>query len=141
MGDVPPGLYEHLVTDRLAADLAATTPDLIQLGTLDPAGAHETLTPPIAELARPAPATSLNWPAVPCGQPAAETRRPSVGRSSWPIESSRPLATSPRTWLIRTTPSSNRLAPSWRSLCRAASRAPCRSRTDRPSRCRPAPYW
>src|SRR4051794_6841096 len=51
MGDVPPGLYEHLVTDRLAADLAATTPDLIQLGTPDPADAHETLTRHIAELA------------------------------------------------------------------------------------------
>jgi superfamily II DNA or RNA helicase len=51
MGDVPPGLYEHLVTDRLAADLAATTPDLIQLGALDPADAHETLTRHIAELA------------------------------------------------------------------------------------------
>src|SRR4051794_11437784 len=54
MGDVPPGLYEHLVTDRLAADLAATTPDLIQLGTLDPADAHETLTRHIPELAGPA---------------------------------------------------------------------------------------
>src|SRR3954451_3136092 len=51
MGDVPPGLYERLVTDRLAADLAEATPDLIQLGTLDPADGHETLTRHIAALA------------------------------------------------------------------------------------------
>ncbi|MBB3086654.1 DUF3427 domain-containing protein [Geodermatophilus sabuli] len=51
MGDAPTGLYEHLVTDRLNKDLAATAPDLVQLGTLDPADAHETLTRHIAELA------------------------------------------------------------------------------------------
>src|SRR5687768_9334695 len=51
MGDVPTGLYEHLVTDRLAADLAATTPDLIQPGMLDPPDAHQTLTRHIADLA------------------------------------------------------------------------------------------
>jgi superfamily II DNA or RNA helicase/HKD family nuclease len=51
MGDVPTGLYEHLVTDRLSADLAETAPDLVQLGTLDPADAHETLTRHIAALA------------------------------------------------------------------------------------------
>ena len=50
MGDTPTGLYEHLVTDRLNKDLAAAAPDLIQLGTLDPADAHEPLTRHIAEL-------------------------------------------------------------------------------------------
>jgi superfamily II DNA or RNA helicase len=51
MADVGTGLYEHLVTDRLSKDLAATVPDLIQLGTLDPVDAHETLTRHIALLA------------------------------------------------------------------------------------------
>jgi hypothetical protein len=51
MADVRTGFYEHLVTDRLSKDLAATVPDLVQLGTLDPADAHETLTRHIAVLA------------------------------------------------------------------------------------------
>ncbi|WNV74129.1 DUF3427 domain-containing protein [Geodermatophilus sp. DSM 44513] len=51
MGDVPTGLYEHLVTDRLSKDLATTPIDLVQLGTLDPADAHEALTRHIAHLA------------------------------------------------------------------------------------------
>jgi HKD family nuclease len=51
MGDVPTGLYENLVTDRLTADLAETTPDVVQLGALDPADAHEPLTRHIAALA------------------------------------------------------------------------------------------
>jgi hypothetical protein len=51
MGDTPAGLYEHLVTDRLNKNLAAAAPDLIQLGTLDPADAHEALTRHIAGLA------------------------------------------------------------------------------------------
>jgi superfamily II DNA or RNA helicase len=44
------GLYEQLVTDRLSKDLA-TVPDMVQLGTLDPADAHEVLTRHIARLA------------------------------------------------------------------------------------------
>jgi superfamily II DNA or RNA helicase/HKD family nuclease len=51
MGDVPTGLYEHLITERLSADLTATPTDLVQLGPLDPADAHEPLTRHIAELA------------------------------------------------------------------------------------------
>ncbi|SNR31259.1 DUF3427 domain-containing protein [Blastococcus mobilis] len=51
MADVPTGLYEHLVTDRLSKALATTTPDLVELGTLDPTDAHESLTRHVAELA------------------------------------------------------------------------------------------
>jgi hypothetical protein len=51
MADLRTGLYEHLVTDQLSKDLAATAPDLVQLGTLDPADAHEALTRHISELA------------------------------------------------------------------------------------------
>src|SRR4051794_16734792 len=51
MTEVRPGLYEHLVTERLNQGLAGTTPDLIQLGGLDPADAHETLTRHITRLA------------------------------------------------------------------------------------------
>src|SRR5687767_8348391 len=51
MTDVRPGLYEHLLTDRLSKDLAGTTPDLVQLGGLDPADAHESLTRHITQLA------------------------------------------------------------------------------------------
>ncbi|SNS79227.1 Superfamily II DNA or RNA helicase [Geodermatophilus pulveris] len=51
MGDVPTGLYEHLVTDRLSKGLAATPADLVQFGGLDPADAHETLTRHVADLA------------------------------------------------------------------------------------------
>jgi hypothetical protein len=50
MVDLPTGLYEHLVTDRLSKDLAAV-PDLVQLGTLDPVDAQEALTRHIAGLA------------------------------------------------------------------------------------------
>ncbi len=51
MGDVPTGLYEHLITDRLSKGLAATPADLVQFGALDPADAHETLTRHITDLA------------------------------------------------------------------------------------------
>ncbi len=51
MGDVRTGLYEHLVTDGLSKDLAATPAELVQLCALDPADAHETLTRHIADLA------------------------------------------------------------------------------------------
>jgi superfamily II DNA or RNA helicase len=51
MGNVPTGLYEHLLTDRLSGDLAAIPANLAQLGALDPADAHETLTRHIAALA------------------------------------------------------------------------------------------
>src|SRR5688500_13853887 len=51
MADLRTGLYEHLVTDRLSKDLAATVPNLVQLGTVDPTDAHEALTRHIAELA------------------------------------------------------------------------------------------
>lgn len=51
MGDVTAGLYEHLVTERLDSDLSNLSPDLMQVGALDPADAHETLTRHIAELA------------------------------------------------------------------------------------------
>jgi superfamily II DNA or RNA helicase len=51
MGDVPAGLYEHLITDRLSNDLRATPADLVQLGSLDAADAHETLTRHITDLA------------------------------------------------------------------------------------------
>lgn len=51
MTDVRPGLYEHLLTDRLSKDLAGTTPDLVQLGGLDPADAHEILARHITQLA------------------------------------------------------------------------------------------
>ena len=50
MGDVPAGLYEHLITGGLRERLAATEPELLQLGVLDPADSHETLTRHIAEL-------------------------------------------------------------------------------------------
>ena len=54
MADLRTGLYEHLVTARLHEDLAATGPDLIQLGTPDPADSHEALTRHIAQLANQA---------------------------------------------------------------------------------------
>jgi len=50
MGDVPAGLYEHLLTDRLDSRLATTAPDSTQFGTLDPSDAHEALTRHIARL-------------------------------------------------------------------------------------------
>ena len=51
MGDVPTGLYEHLITDRLSGKLSATHADLLQFGGLDPVDAHEALTRHITELA------------------------------------------------------------------------------------------
>ena len=50
MGDVPAGLYEHLVTGGLQERLATTEPTLLQLAALDPADSHEALTRHIAEL-------------------------------------------------------------------------------------------
>ncbi|MCF6508328.1 DUF3427 domain-containing protein [Blastococcus sp. MG754426] len=47
-----PGLYEHLVTDRLLRSLAEVPPELVDLGGLDPADAHEALTRHITELAK-----------------------------------------------------------------------------------------
>lgn len=52
MGDVPAGLYERLITDRFGKYLTSTDQDLIQLGTLDPADAHEALARHIAGLTR-----------------------------------------------------------------------------------------
>ncbi|MGY1884140.1 hypothetical protein ACI799_02390 [Blastococcus sp. SYSU DS0753] len=51
MGDLRSGLYEHVVTEGLRGDLATTPGDLLQLGALDPADAHEALTRHIAQLA------------------------------------------------------------------------------------------
>ena len=50
MGDVPAGLYEHLITDRFSMDLTSTAQDLLQIGVLDPADAHEALARHIATL-------------------------------------------------------------------------------------------
>ncbi|MDK3256599.1 DUF3427 domain-containing protein [Blastococcus capsensis] len=51
-GDLPAGLYEHLVTDRLLQSLAELPPELVDLGGLDPADAHEALTRHITDLTR-----------------------------------------------------------------------------------------
>jgi hypothetical protein len=51
VGDLTPGVYEHLLTEALHGRLAGTDADLISLGELDPVDAHETLTRHIAELA------------------------------------------------------------------------------------------
>jgi superfamily II DNA or RNA helicase len=51
MGDVPAGLYEHLVTGQLMGDLSTLPPELAQLGALDPTDAHEPLARHIALLA------------------------------------------------------------------------------------------
>src|SRR3954470_5971370 len=51
MGDVPAGLYEHLLTNKLQRQLSSTEEDLLQLGALHPADAHDTLTRHIALLA------------------------------------------------------------------------------------------
>src|SRR4051812_21514767 len=50
MGDVPAGLYEHLLTDGLDSQLAAAPLSTTQFGTLDPADSHEALTRHIARL-------------------------------------------------------------------------------------------
>jgi superfamily II DNA or RNA helicase len=52
MGDVPAGIYEHLVTEQLRSRLAEADAALVQIGPLDPADAHEALTRHIAELTR-----------------------------------------------------------------------------------------
>ena len=52
MGDLPAGLYEHLLTAGLERRLSSTREELLQLGDLDPADAYDTLTRHIAELAR-----------------------------------------------------------------------------------------
>src|SRR4051812_35860349 len=50
MAEVPAGIYEHLVTEDLRTRLHGVDADLIQIGPLDPADAHETLTRHIAAL-------------------------------------------------------------------------------------------
>ena len=50
MGDLTPGLYEHLVTSGLSEQLDQTDTDLVQLGALDPADAHEALARHITQL-------------------------------------------------------------------------------------------
>lgn len=50
MGDIPAGLYEHLITGRLGSQLAIVAPGSTQLGSLDPADSHEALTRHIAQL-------------------------------------------------------------------------------------------
>jgi len=50
MGDVPAGLYEHLLTERLDSRLKRTAPDATEFGTLDPSDAHEVLTRHITDL-------------------------------------------------------------------------------------------
>ncbi|WP_029433141.1 DUF3427 domain-containing protein [Blastococcus sp. URHD0036] len=51
MGDVPAGLYEDLVTERLHADLGDLPAELAQYGELDPSDAHEALTRHVAQSA------------------------------------------------------------------------------------------
>ncbi|PWW23486.1 phospholipase D-like protein [Geodermatophilus normandii] len=51
MGDLTPGVYEHLLTNELHGRLAGTDADLVSLGELDPVDAHEALTRHITELA------------------------------------------------------------------------------------------
>src|SRR5688572_16311521 len=51
MGDVPAGLYEHLLTERLDRRLATTATYATQFGTLDPSDAHEFLTRHITHVA------------------------------------------------------------------------------------------
>src|SRR3954469_19416388 len=50
MGDVPAGLYEHLLTERLDIRLATPPSDSTQFGALDPSDAHEALTRHITRL-------------------------------------------------------------------------------------------
>src|SRR3954447_7608169 len=50
MGDVPAGIYEHLVTQKLRTGLDEIDADLVQLGSLDPADAYQALTRHIADL-------------------------------------------------------------------------------------------
>ncbi len=51
VGDLTPGVYEHLLTEVLHGRLAGRDSELVSLGELDPIDAHETLTRHIAELA------------------------------------------------------------------------------------------
>ncbi|SEP28612.1 DUF3427 domain-containing protein [Trujillonella endophytica] len=51
MGDVPAGLYEHLVTERLGVSLAGLPEELTQLSALDPGDAHVALTRHVAQAA------------------------------------------------------------------------------------------
>ena len=51
MGDLTPGVYEHLLTEGMSGRLAGADDALISLGELDPVDAHETLTRHITELA------------------------------------------------------------------------------------------
>src|SRR5438105_873489 len=50
MGDLPAGIYEHLVTQKVRAGLDEIDSDLVQLGSLDPADAYQALTRHIADL-------------------------------------------------------------------------------------------
>lgn len=52
MADVPPGVYEHLLTAGLKARLGEIDELLVQRENLDPADAHESLTRHIAEITR-----------------------------------------------------------------------------------------
>jgi len=50
MGNVAPGLYEHVITTELADRLATAEAGMQQIGELDPAEAHEPLTRHITQL-------------------------------------------------------------------------------------------
>src|ERR671931_2846476 len=52
MPDLPPGLYEELVTDALNRRLQLVDPALVERGPLDPGDAHEVLARHLGELAR-----------------------------------------------------------------------------------------
>lgn len=52
MPDLPPGLYEELVTDALDRRLRLVDPALVDRGPLDPGDAHEMLARHLGELAR-----------------------------------------------------------------------------------------
>lgn len=130
MGDVPAGLYEHLITDRFSRDLTSTAHDLIQIGALDPADAHEALARHIAGL------TSRALRAAGGGDSAAVSRQVELANRIVAA-----IAISRRKQPTRTTLSLIPYASSWRSLRRTASQAPCRSRNDPPSRCPRVRCW
>src|SRR5436309_88083 len=50
--DLPPGIYEQIVTDELQRRLRVLDPALVDRGPLDPGDAHEVLARHLAELAR-----------------------------------------------------------------------------------------
>jgi hypothetical protein len=52
MPDLPPGLYEELVTDGLDRRLRLVDPALVERGPLDPGDAHEVLARHLGELAQ-----------------------------------------------------------------------------------------